>query len=85
MRKNYSCKAIEDFIEKYCEECLFSGDSVIGLGDQVWTKKQGGYFIVHEYFINSWASGHEVRQVSKLSKRIQKMIEDPELNLLLQD
>lgn len=85
MRKNYSCKAIEDFIEKYCEECLFAGDSVIGLGDQVWTKKQGGFFIVHEYFINSWASGHEVRQVSKLSKRIQKMIDDPELNLLLQD
>lgn len=85
MKKNYSTKAIEDFIEKYCVDCLYLTDSVIGLGNQVWTMKNGRFFVVEEYFINSWASGHNVRQVSKLSKRLQKLIDNKEYNLLLQD
>lgn len=84
-RKNYSIKSIEDFIEKYCVDCLFMGDSVVGLGNQIWTMKNGRFFIVEEYFINSWVSGHNVRRVSKISKRLQKMIDNEEINLLLQD
>lgn len=85
MRKNYSIKAIEDFISKHCIDCLYCTDSVIGLGSQVWTMDNGRFFIVEEYFINSWTSGHNVRQVSKISKRLQKLIDDPESNLLLQE
>lgn len=85
MRRNYATSAIEDFIEKYCDECLYQSDSVIGLGNQIWSKKSGGFFIVHEYFINSWCSGHDVRQVRKLSKRLIKLCNDEESNLLLQD
>lgn len=85
MKKNYSIKAIEDFIEKYCVDCLLESDSVIGLGNQVWTMKNGRFFVVEEYFINCWTSGHNVRQVSKLSKRLQKLIDDENYNLLLQD
>jgi len=85
MKRNYSTSAIENFIEKYCVDCLFQGDSVIGLGNQIWLMNNGRYFIVKEYFINSWTSGHNVRQVSKLSKRLQKLCNNEKENLLLQD
>lgn len=85
MKYNYSIKAIEDFIEKYCDECLYQSDSVIGLGNQIWSKKNGGFFIVKEYFINCWSSGHNVRQVRKLSKRLLALCNDEKSNLLLQD
>ena len=83
--KNYSIKAIKDFIAKYCVDCLFLTDSVIGLGDQIWTMKNGRFFIVNEFFINSWTSGHHVCQRSKLTKKQLAAIDDPELNVLLQD
>lgn len=85
MSRNYSIRAIEDFILKYCVDCLFLGDSVIGLGNQVWLMNNGRYFIVKEYFINCWTSGHKVRQVSKLSKRLQDLCNNEKENLLLQD
>lgn len=85
MSKSYSIKAIEKFIQKNCLDCLFQGDSVIGLGDSIWTMPNGRFFVVHEYFINCWTSGHKVRQISKLSKRQLALIDDVSQNLLLQD
>ena len=85
MSRNYSIKAIEDFIANHCVDCLFQGDSVVGLGNQVWLMNNGRYFIVKEYFINCWTSGHKVRQVSKLSKRLQDLCNNAKENLLLQD
>jgi hypothetical protein len=82
--KNYSIKAIEEFINNYCVDCLFESDSVIGLGNRIYLMKNGRYFIIKEFFINSWASGHNVRQVSKLSKKMLTLIESKE-NLLNQD
>lgn len=85
MSRFYSINAIESFINKYCDECLFQGDSVIGLGDSIWSKKNGGYFIVKEIFLNCWSSGHKVRQVRKLSKKQEKMITDESINLMIQE
>lgn len=84
MSKNYSIKSIEDFIQKYCVDCLFASDSVIGLGNQIWTMTNGRFFVVREYFINCWTSRHTVRQQSKLSKRQIALIEDQTQNILLQ-
>lgn len=85
MSRFYSIEAIENFISKYCDDCLFQGDSVVGLGNQIWAKKNGGYFIVKEIFLNCWSSGHKVRQVSKLSKKLQDLCNNEKENLLLQE
>ena len=69
MSRFYSINAIENFVAKYCDECLYSSDSVIGLGDQIWAMKNGRFFTVKEVFLNCWSSGHQVRQISKLSKK----------------
>lgn len=85
MKKNYTIESIQKFINNYCEECLFQGDSVIGLGDSIWRMNNGLFFIVKEYFINEWSSGHSVRKQKKLSKRQESMINNEKINLLLQD
>ena len=85
MSKFYSIKSIEDFIQKYCVDCLFASDSVIGLGNQIWTMTNGRFFVVREYFLNCWSSGHKVRQQTKLTKRQLALIEDQTQNILLQD
>lgn len=85
MKKYYSINAIEDFISENCVDCLFLSDSVIGLGNQIWTMKNGRYFIVREHYLTPWTSGHTIRRVSKLSKRLIALCENTEENLLLQD
>lgn len=83
MSKYYSIKVIEDFIQKHCDECLYATDSVVGLGDQIWSKKSGGFFEVREHYLNCWSSGQTVRQFSNLSKRQLKLIDDESKNILL--
>lgn len=83
MAKFYSIKAIEDFISKYCVDCLYSSGSVVGLGDCIYTMTNGRYFVITEHVLNCWSSAHTIRQISKLSKRQLKLIEDPKRNELL--
>lgn len=85
MAKFYSIDAIENFISKYCDECLYSSDSVIGLGNQIWAMKNGRFFIIKEVFLNCWSSGHQIRQQTKLSKKQLSLIDDPKSNILLQN
>ena len=85
MSRFYSIKAIEDFISKHCVDCLYSTDSVVGLGDQIWTMDNGRFFIITEVFLNCWSSGHKIRQQSKLSKKQWGLISDPDHNILIQD
>jgi hypothetical protein len=85
MSRYYSIRAIETFIEKYCDDCLYSSGSVVGLGNCIYAMKNGRFFIVREHVLNCWQSAHTVRQVSKLSARQLKLIDDPEHNELLQD
>lgn len=83
--KYYTIKSIQDYIEKYCQDCLFVSDSVVGLGHQIWTLKTGGIFEVIEHYQNCWSSVHSVRKKSKLSKSDLALIEDQDQNLLLSD
>ena len=85
MTRFYSIRAIEDFIAKHCVDCLYSSDSVVGLGNQIWTMDNGRFFIIKEVFLNCWSSGHQIRQVSKLSKKQLSLIDDEKSNILLQD
>lgn len=85
MSRFYSIEAIEKFIANHCVDCLYSSDSVVGLGNQIWTMDNGRFFIIKEVFLNCWSSGHKVRQVSKLSKKQKKMIEDESINLMIQE
>lgn len=81
----YSIKAIEQFIADHCVDCLYSSDSVVGLGNQIWTMDNGRFFIITEHVLTCWTSGHTIRQQSKLSKRQWDMINDKNKNILLQD
>lgn len=83
--KTYSINAIENFINKYCVDCLLNTDSVVGLGHQIWTMNNGRFFEVKEHFQNCWSSTHTIRQFSKISKAQQKLIDNQEYNVLLQD
>lgn len=84
-QKFYSIKAIEDFISKNCVDCLYSSDSVVGLGNQIWTMTNGRFFIIKEVYLNCWSSGHQIRQQSKLTKYQLALIDDEKSNILLQD
>lgn len=85
MSRYYSIRAIEDFISKYCVDCLYSSGSVVGLGNCIYTMKNGRFFVITEHVLNCWESAHTVRQVSKLSKRQLFLIDSPEHNELLAD
>lgn len=85
MPKFYSIKSIEDFIQKHCVDCLYATDSVVGLGDQIWTMTNGRFFIVTEHVLTCWTSGHTIRQQTKLTKRQIALIDDEKSNILLLD
>lgn len=85
MSRFYSINAIENFIAKHCVDCLYSSDSVIGLGNQIWTMDNGRFFVVNEIFLNCWSSGHKIRQQTKLSKKQLCLIDDQKSNILLQN
>lgn len=82
--KYASIQAIEDFINNHCVDCLYATDSVVGLGNLIYTTDNGKLFIVNERVANCWSSNHYYRFASKISKAMQKMIESQD-NILNQD
>ena len=78
--KNYSLSACENLIEKYVNE--FGGqvttlrEGTLGLGLTILhdAPKMKSY-VITEYFINSWTSGHKVRGYNKLPKKYESALE----------
>lgn len=82
--KYASIQAIEEYINNHCIDCLYATDSVIGLGDLIYTTDKNNLFIVKEKYQNEWSSIHYYRFASKISKVMQKLI-DSQDNILNQD
>ena len=67
MSKFYSIKSIEDFIQKNCVDCLFASDSVIGLGNQIWTMTNGRFFVILFELLVQWTQGPSTNKIDKTS------------------
>lgn len=79
--KNYSLKSCMDFIDKYVNECkgeiITINEGILGLGTIILTNAPNKKsYLIQEYFINSWTSGHNVKSYNKLPKKYLKIIEN---------
>ena len=78
---NYSLKSCMDFIDKYVDTCKGEiyelNEGTLGLGTIILTNAPNKKsYLIQEYFISSWTSGHNVRSYNKLPKKYLKIIEN---------
>jgi hypothetical protein len=56
-------------------------EGVLGLGTVILHSDKLHQFVIEEYYLNEWSSGHRVKKYYKeLPKKYQKMLEDYELS-----
>lgn len=77
--KNYTLKSLTIFIDKYVNEfngnCEVIQEGTLGLGTILLHGAIGRKnVIIREYFINEWASGHDVKFYKKIPKKYLKFI-----------
>lgn len=78
--KNYtlsSCeKLIDSYVNEYGGEATELREGVLGLGTILLHGAPGmKSYVITEYFINSWMSGHKVRGYNKLPKKYERALE----------
>jgi len=78
--KNYTLKACENLIEEYVNEYKGEAttvkDGILGLGQVILHGAEGmKSYIITEYPINSWVSGHKIRSYNKLPKKYNLLLE----------
>ena len=81
MRGEYTLKACEDLISKYVNEyggeAVVFDEGVLGLGTIVLRYATGmKSYVIKEFYINAWSSGHTIRAYNKLPKKYEKWTED---------
>jgi len=77
--KNYSLKSCEKLIDNYvnvaCGQCTVIEEGVLGLGKVLLHGVDGiKSYVITEYYINAWTSGHKVRKYNTLPKKYEAMI-----------
>lgn len=82
--KNYTLKSLEAFISKYVNECNGEihtlEEGCLGLGTVILTNAPNKKsYLIQEYFINSWTSGHILRAYNKLPKKYLSQIQNLEV------
>ncbi len=77
-----SLAGCEKLMQKYFDkggEIFEVSEGVLGLGTIILSATEGlKCFVIEEYFLNSWSSGHRVKEYknySELPKKYKKMIE----------
>lgn len=76
--KLYTLEACEKAIQKYKDnggECFTLKEGCLGLGLTVVQCKKFRTMVIEERYLNSWSSGHTVRQYKKMPKKYQEMID----------
>ena len=79
--KNYTIKSIENnlidpYVNEYGGQLTVVKEGVVGLGTLILHDAPNKRnIVIKEFFINSWTSGHSVRQYNKLPRKYKKMIE----------
>ena len=78
--KNYSLKSCQSLIDKYVNdykgEATILSEGVLGLGTILLHNAPGmKSYVITEYFITSWTSGHKVRAYNKLPKKYESALE----------
>ena len=78
--KNYSLSYCESLIDRYVNE--YGGqvttleEGCLGLGKLILHDAPGmKSYVITEYFITSWTSGHKVRGYNKLPKKYESALE----------
>ncbi len=79
----YSYTQVDEFAQRLCERgweyvqllegCLGSGDFVLIAPDD-----KHYNFVIREVYLNEWSSAQTIRRAAKISKRLQKEIDDAE-------
>ena len=72
--KNHSLKSCESLIDRYVNEyggqVTILEEGCLGLGKLILhDAPEMKSYVITEYFINSWASGHKIRGYNKLPKK----------------
>lgn len=78
--KNYSLSSCEKLINSYVNEyggqVTIIEEGVLGLGKVILHDAPGmKSYVITEYFITSWTSGHKVRGYNKLPKKYESALE----------
>ncbi len=80
MARLYSCIAVENLMQRAVDldyEIIEIDEGSLGYGHMILLSHQEGYANVEicERYLNEWSSAHTIRKFSKISKRIQKLID----------
>jgi hypothetical protein len=78
--KNYSLSSCQSLIDRYVNEyngqATIIEEGVLGLGKVILHDAPGmKSYVITEYFITSWTSGHKVRGYNKLPKKYESALE----------
>ena len=83
--KLYDMKALEKFIRDTLEngnhEYIQLQEGCLGLGKillRAYDQTSHWNFVINEVYLNEWSSGHTFRKCGKISKQLEKEIEQAE-------
>lgn len=82
MQKNYSVNYIKNLIDKYIKkggEVIELEEGVLGYGVTMLYGEGLKTFIIKEYYINAWASGHTIRAYNKMPRKYEQILEKTEM------
>lgn len=77
----YSLSVVDDLMQRCADlgyEFVEVEEGSLGYGHMILLAPNDDYMNVEitEVYLNEWSSGHKIRKFNKISKRIQKLIEE---------
>lgn len=81
MARLYSCMTVENLLQSAVDndyEIIEINEGSLGYGHMLLLSHRDGWCNVEitEKYLNEWSSAHTIRKFTKISKRIQKLIDD---------